>query len=447
MDQLVIKYRQRFALLASLLLQTLGRARKSRVTPSCGRQPLGRGHMSRYTALLLLMTILSACSVETKSMTEAAKLRAADGEANDYLGYSVSTDGVRAIVGAYGDDDRGTNAGAAYIFSTRNRKWSEEAKLLPVQASQNEQVGMAVAIDGEFAWVGSRGDIENGPQTGSAYLFRHFEDGWVQIARFRSHASNTDDQYGLSVASHKGWAVVGAYGDAEKGRDAGCVYVYKLENDVWQFSERIFAPKGKDTDYFGFSVDINGDRMIVGAFGDDTKGSRAGAAYVYRRRDEEWKLDVRLTASDGSKHDMFGHSVAISGNVAAVGAHGNDTLGRFSGAAYVFGRGQKGWRFLQKLEAPDKRANKYFGFSVDVSQKRVLVGARGDSHGGELQSGAAYLFARSGNKFAPGVKYVAQLASQLDFLGRSVAVSDGFGFAGTHGDDDAGSLSGSVYTF
>ena len=380
-------------------------------------------------------------------MPEAGKLRASDGDANDYFGYSVSTDGTRTIVGAYGDDDRGTNAGAAYVFVSRNRKWNEETKLLPIQASHNEQVGMAVAIDGDFAWVGSRGDIESGPQTGSAYVFRRFEDGWVQVARFRSRAAGSDDQYGLSVAVDGEWAVVGAYGDAKQGRDAGCVYVYRLMDDVWQFSERIYAPKSSDADYFGFSVDVSGDQLIVGAFGDDTKGNRAGAAYVYRQTSEGWKIDVRLIADDGAKHNLFGHSVALSGQIAVVGAHGNDTLGRFSGAAYVFGRTQRGWRQIQKLEAPDKRANKYFGFSVDISPKRILVGARGDSHAGELQSGAAYLFARTGSEFDSGVKHVAQLAKELDFLGRSVSLSDGFGFAGAHGDDDAGSLSGSVYSF
>jgi len=380
-------------------------------------------------------------------MAESAKLRASDGEANDYFGYAVATDGKRAIVGAYGDDDRGVNAGAAYIFTNRNRKWNEETKLLPVQAQPNEQVGMAVGIDGDFAWVGSRGDIETGPQTGSAYVYRLFADGWVQVARFRSHEVDSDDQYGLSIAVDGDWAAVGAYGDPTKGRDAGCVYLYQLENDSWQFRERLFAPRGNDADYFGFSVDISGNRLIIGAFGDDTRGNRAGAAYLYTRSAEGWKLDVKLVAADGDKHNLFGHSVAISGALAVVGAHGNRTLGRFSGAAYVYGRSQRGWRQIQKLEAPDKRANKYFGFSVDISEKRILIGARGDAPEGELQAGSVYLFSRAGNKYGSPTKLAAQLPETLDFLGRSVSISDGFGFAGTHGDDDAGSLSGSVYTF
>lgn len=401
----------------------------------------------RYAIVMILPLVAACTSVETKSMAEAGKLRAADGESNDYLGYAVATDGTRAIAGAYGDDDRGINAGAAYIFTNRNRKWTEEAKLLPVQARPNEQVGMAVAIDGDYAWVGSRGDIENGPQTGSAYVFQNFADGWVQIARFRSREWNSDDQYGLSIAVDGTWAIVGAHGDAGKGRDAGCAYVYKRENDVWQFDERIYAPQGSDADYFGFSVDVSDGRLIVGAFGDDEKGNRAGAAYVFVRTSTGWRAEVKLTAPDGGKHNLFGHSVALSGQVAVVGAHGNNTLGRFSGAAYVFTKSQRGWRMVEKLEAPDKRANKYFGFSVSASPKRILVGARGDSHGDTVQSGAAYLFPIAGGKIGTPIKYVAQLRAELDFLGRSVAVSDGFGFAGAHGDDDAGSLSGSVYTF
>ena len=404
--------------------------------------------MRRPAITLLLVTILGACtSVETRSLPEAAKLKAVNGEANDYFGYTCSTDGDRAIVGAYGDDDRGANAGAAYVFRIRNRKWTEEAKLVPLQATQNKQVGMAVAISGDFAWVGSRGDIERGPQTGSAYVFRRFRDGWVQVGRFRSHEQGADDLFGLSVAVDGEWAVVGAHGDPKHGRNSGCIYVYRLVNDVWSFVRRLYPPKGNDADYYGFSVDISEERIVVGAFGDDTKGIRAGAAYVYTLGADGWKLEVKLTAADGKKHDLFGHSVAVSGSAVVVGAHGNDTLGRFSGAAYVFSKTPRGWRLVEKLEAPDKRANKYFGFSVDISPKRILVGARGDSHAGTIQNGAAYLFARSGRKSAEPIKLIAQSPADLDFLGRSVSIADGFGLLGAHGDDDSGSMSGSVYSF
>ncbi len=396
--------------------------------------------------LLLFITGLG-CSPDSRPMAESAKLRASDGEANNYFGYVVATDGARAIVGAYGDDDRGANAGAAYVFAQTNHKWKEEAKLIPLQARPNEQVGMAVAIEGDFAWVGSRGDIEAGPQTGSAYVFRRFSDGWVQVGRFRSVNSDFDDQYGLSIAAGGNWAAVGAYGDPQRGHDAGSVYLYKLENDVWQFSEQLYAPRGGAADYFGYSVDISGDRLIVGAFGDDDRGNRAGAAYIFRRVADAWEPEIKLTARDGGKHNLFGHSVALSGKLALVGAHGNHSLGRFSGAAYLFVRSQRGWVMRQKLEAPDRRANKYFGFSVDISPKRILIGARGDSHDRILQAGAAYTFTRSGSKYGNPTKHIAQLSSELDFLGRSVAISDGFGLAGAHGDDDTGSLSGSVYAF
>lgn len=394
-----------------------------------------------------LIAFLVGCgAADTRTLPEADRLRASDGEANDYFGYAVATDGQRTIVGAYGDDDRGANAGAAYVYESRNGKWREEAKLIPLQARPNEQVGMAVAIDGDFAWVGSRGDIDSGTQTGSAYIFRRLDEGWVQVGGFRSLEPRSDDQYGLAMAVDGEWAAVGAYGDAKNGRDAGCVYLYRLRDEVWHFTERLYAPGATSADYFGFSIDISGDRMVVGAFGDDTKGIRAGAAFVYRRSGDAWTPEIKLLASDADKHNLFGHSVAISGSAVLVGAHGNRSLGRFSGAAYLFVRGRQ-WQMAEKLEAPDRSANKYFGFSVDLSSKRILIGARGDSRDGKLQSGAAYLFTRSGARVSKPVKLVAQLPSELDFLGRSVSVGDAAGFVGAHGDDDSGSLSGSVYTF
>ncbi|MEE2752616.1 MAG: FG-GAP repeat protein [Candidatus Latescibacterota bacterium] len=401
-----------------------------------------------YTLLCCILLVFSGCGQsKTKALAESAKLNASDGEPGDYFGYASSTDGTHAIVGAYGDDDRGENAGAAYVFSINNSKWQEDAKLIPLQAHPNEQIGIAVSISGDFAWVGSRGNVEQGLQTGSAYVFRKLDEGWVQVARFRSKAGNRDDRYGLAVSVDGDWAAVGSYGDARRGRDAGSVYVYQLENESWRLNSLIYAPKGKEADFFGFSVDINGDRLIIGAFGDDDKGNRAGAAYIYKQSKNSWQPQVKLTALDGDRHNLFGHSVSLSGDLALVGAHGNRSGGKFSGAAYVFGRTQKGWRQIQKLEAPDKRANKYFGFSVDISPKRILIGARGDSHNGLLLSGSAYLFNLYRKEFGVPTRYIAQLPESRDFLGRSVSITDDVGLCGAHGDDDAGSLSGSVYTF
>ena len=405
-------------------------------------------NLNRQLNRLVVSLLLVSCSGSYVqiSIDEEKKIIPFEIEAHDYFGFSLDLDKDQLIVGAYGDDDRGENAGAAYVFRHRTGRWVEEGKLLALGSGFNDQVGISVSVSGDFAFVGARGDIERGPQTGAAYVFRRMEDGWVQVGRFQSHDVDASDEFGLAVDVEGPWAVVGAHSDHELGRDAGAVYIYQLQNEVWQFHTRLLAPKGKPSDYFGFSLDLSDRSLIVGAFGDDSKGVRAGAAYIFRLIDDAWKLDVKLLAPDGSKHNLFGHSVALDDRLAVVGAHGNRVRGNFSGAAYTFARVATGWRFVQKLQAPDSGANKYFGFDVEATADRILIGARGDGQKGN-QSGAAYLFSRSGKSWAHTVKLIAEDGYGLDFFGRAVAIGPNVTAIGSHGDDDRGSMSGSVYSY
>jgi hypothetical protein len=100
--------------------------------------------------------------------------------------------------------------------------------------------------------------------------------------------------------------------------------------------QQLTASDGAESDNFGWSVSISGDYAVVGAYGDDDKGSASGSAYVFVRSGTTWTEQQKLTASDGASTDFFGHSVSISGDTAIVGADGNDDKGINSGSAYVF---------------------------------------------------------------------------------------------------------------
>lgn len=268
------------------------------------------------------------------------------------------------------------------------------------------------------------------------------DGSWTQTRWYRSSHSDTDDAYARSVDVEGDWAAVGAHGDSEKGRDAGAVYVYELRNETWGFHSRLLPPEGKPADYFGFDVSLFGDRLLVGAFGDDQNEIRGGAAYVFRRSGDEWKFEQKLLAPDGGRHQLFGHSVALTETHAVIGSHGYPSLGRFSGAVFVFRRTSKGWRHQTTLEAGDPRANKYFGFDVDASAGRILVGARGDAR----QTGAAYVFRRAGSSWTSRSKLISAEGRELDFLGRAVAVTEDLVLIGAHGDDTNGSMAGAVFT-
>jgi hypothetical protein len=136
-------------------------------------------------------------------------------------------------------------------------------------------------------------------------------------------------------------ALVGVYADDDKGDYSGSAYVFRWNGSYWLEEQKLLASDGAAEDYFGRSVSISGDAALVGADGDDDKGSGSGSTYIFRWNGNSWVEEQKLVASDGAADDEFGRSVSISGNAALMGVWTKDDKGANSGSAYVFKRVNK----------------------------------------------------------------------------------------------------------
>ena len=191
---------------------------------------------------------------------------------------------------------------------------------------------------------------------------------------------------------------------------------------------------------------ISGDTIAVGARRNDDAGSESGSAYVFNRSGATWSEQAKLTASDPAAGDHFGYYIAVEGDTLVAGARFNDDAGTNSGSAYVFTRSGTTWSEQAKLTADDAAAEDMFGIGVSVEGDTVVVGARGHDDDG-ADSGAAYVFTRSGATWTQADKLTAGDAAAGDMFGGSVDISGGNIVVGALGDDDAGSESGSAYVF
>jgi hypothetical protein len=209
--------------------------------------------------------------------------------------------------------------------------------------------------------------------------------------------------------------------------------------------QKLTASDGAAGDLFGISVAISGELALVGARRDDDNGESSGSAYVFERSGSVWSQVAKLTASDGVRAGFFGTSVAISGDLAVVGAFQNDD-GDNSGSAYVFDA-SAGWSEVARLTASDGALNDGFGGSVAISGDLALVGAFSDDDGGQLSSGSAYVFERSEGVWSQVAKLTATDAAESDQFGVSVSISGDLALVGAHVDDDNGDGSGSAYVF
>ncbi|MCP4702945.1 MAG: hypothetical protein GY862_39700 [Gammaproteobacteria bacterium] len=374
--------------------------------------------------------------------TQQQKLTAADAAADDSFGGVVALNGDTALIGASKDDDGGANSGSAYVFSRNGGVWTQQAKLFADDAAAYDRFG-PVALNGDTALVGALGDDDGGSKSGSAYVFARNGGEWAQLQKLTADDdATTNDLFGL-VALNGDTALIGARGDDDSGVDSGSAYVFARNSGVWTRQQKLTADDASADDRFGASVALSGDTALAGAYTDDVSGSDSGSAYVFTRNGKVWTQQAKLFADDATADDRFGGSVALSGDTALIGAPQDDDGGSDSGSAYVFIRGGGVWTLQQKLTADDASGDDKFGISMALSNDTALVGASGDNEG----SGAAYVFTRSGGVWTQQQKLIAADAAAYDRFGGSAALNSDTALIGTFADDDDGSNSGSAYVF
>ena len=260
-------------------------------------------------------------------------------------------------------------------------------KLIASDAEPGDYFGYSVAISGETVVAGAPYDSNSG----SAYIFRMTDGGAssVEVAKLTSADAAADDFFGHSVGIDGNNIVIGAPYNDDAGSYSGSVYVFRTTDGGATYGQvaNLTASDAAAGDNFGWSVAIDGSTVLVGAT--DHNGGR-GAVYVFRTTDSgaTYSQVVKLTASEAASGDEFGRSVAIDGNTIVVGTSYKESV-------YVFLTTDGGATYGQvaKLTAADVAAGDNFGWSVAIDGNTVVVGAYGDDDGG-ADSGSAYVSAR-----------------------------------------------------
>ena len=364
-------------------------------------------------------------------------------QAQSYLGISVAIDGEYAVAGANQFDSSFTDQGAIYVFP-RSKAWQNRLvlPLIASDAAANDRFGSSVAIKGDTLISGAPlNDLGPIVDAGSAYIFvRGVGDNWSQQAGpLMAIDGAAGDNLGTSVAVDGDTAIVGAPGD-DTGSvfNHGCAYIFQRSGTNWSQATKLLAPDLTANDNFGFAVDVHGGIAVVGAY---TKDGR-GAAYIFRRELGTFVFAQKLTAADSAAGDSFGVSVAVQGDGIIVGAFGKNA---FQGAAYVFVQAGTTWSQVAKLTAPDGAANHSFGRSVDISGSNAVIGAYGKSVGGQAIAGAVYCFTSlSATARGPWVyqaNYSPSPSASNQYFGYAAAISGATMVSGSSwADDKRGSL-------
>lgn len=265
-----------------------------------------------------------------------------------------------------------------------------ETKLIPTDLDSSEWAGKDVAIDGDWAALAVPRDIVGGQSCGAVQVYRHVAGGWSHFQKLRPLFLQEHDAFGTCVAIQGDLLAVGAVGDDDHFAESGAVYLYAWSGSAWQLTQTLYASDPSIIAAFGSEIEIDGDRMAIGARSAGTAGNRTGAVYVFVKQGGNWVFEDKLVASDGADGDHFGSTLDLHGDRIVVGALLHDALAPEAGAAYVFGRTGSTWSQLQKLTAFDGGLGDRFGRRVAVWEDRVVVSSPQDnalvSGGGSVYS-------------------------------------------------------------
>ncbi|MEI8026018.1 MAG: hypothetical protein WCI18_06700 [Pseudomonadota bacterium] len=386
--------------------------------------------------------------------SQVAYIKASNAEASDTFGASLALSGDTAIIAAYNEDSNQTtitnlttsstdntamSAGASYIYKRTGSTWAQQAYLKASNAEVNDYYGSAVAISGDTAVVGAFGEDSS------------------QTTITNGLTSSTDNT----------------------APNSGASYIYKRTGSTWVQEAYLKATNAGAFDYFGGTVALSGDTVIIGAYYEDSSqttitngttsstedtANAAGASYIYRRTSSTWSQEAYLKASNANAYIYFGTSLALSGDTAVVGAYGEassqttitngptsstDILASYAGASYIYKRTGSAWAQEAYLKASNADSYDYFGVKVALSGDTAVVGAYRESSNqttitngttssadnSAYQAGAAYIFRRTGSVWAQEAYLKASNSAAYDNFGGSVGISGDTAVMGANGED------------
>lgn len=391
-----------------------------------------------HTSLVAFFRATSVALVgaSTSLSQQQAYVKASNTGAGDDFGVSVAVSGDTLVVGADAEDsgssgnqadNSASSSGAVYVYVRSGGAWTQQAYLKASNIGASDQFGYAVAISGDTLVVGAPGESSsatgvNGNQSdnsagssGAVYVFVRGGTVWSQQAYLKASNTGSGDLFGLSVSLSGEILVVGAPGESssttgvngnqadDSASGAGAAYVFVRSGSAWSQEAYIKASNTDGLDGFGHAVSVSVDTVVVGAFEESSNANgvngnqadnsliRSGAAYAFVRTGTNWNQQAYLKASNPGLDYQFGFAVAVAADTLVVGSlfeasnatgvNGNQSSNSApdSGAAYIFARSGSTWSQQAYLKASNTEISDVFGICVAASSERVVVGASQES--------------------------------------------------------------------
>jgi|GEM_PF-660821 len=299
--------------------------------------------------------------------------------ASDFFGQAVASSFHLAAVGAPGDDDRGNFAGKVSVYERSGEVWVPTATLYAPDAAAGAQFGCAVVVDEGMVIVGASVASAGGIPTGRVYVFTCSANVWTVTQTIECPAPIYGDFFGDKLALSDTTLAIGSRGNRPNAiAAAGAVFIYERIGKQFTYQQRITAPTPQAQALFGYSLAISGDRLAIGTPFESSAGNTTGAAYVFRRIDGIWQMEIRYQGTNTPSR--FGGSVGISEDRLAVGAYSDAIDGYDAGAVFTY-RLSNAWNYESVIRPGYGSTRTRFGNNLALVGERLLISNKPDSGG------------------------------------------------------------------
>jgi len=316
----------------------------------------------------------------TTQFTDVCTLIPANAEVHALFGAAVAHHGDRMVVGAPKRLETGNEIGEVIVYDWDGSDYVEVASILDPSGARNTHFGTAAVLDGDALLVGASSADDC---AGRVYVFRRVGPTYVLSSTLKASDAAPNAHFGWSIAVDGDRMVVGAYTHATNGVCTGKVYIYRRTGDTWTEVGTLCAADAHKYDYFGWSVAVEGGRLVVGACAasNDQGGKvydQSGKVYVY-----DWDTSTsmyvevaRLTPTVPESHSWYGSAVAIDNETLVVGAIRGYAGLTDGGKVYVYTLAGDTCAETGVLYAPVNRGGASFGCSIALDGDTLVVGSK-----------------------------------------------------------------------
>jgi len=364
------------------------------------------------------------------TMSTERKLTASDGNAGDNFSYNISQDGSYILTSANQDNDLFSNGGSAYLYDARTL--AQIHKFTPSDATANGYFGAGIKTSGSYSVIGAHGADGATNDSGAIYVFDN-QDG-SELRKLFATDGDTNDFFGFSLYIDQDLVLVGSLLDDDNGSDSGSAYIFNYLTG--EEILKLTPSDGQAGDNFGSNVSLYNDIAVIGAYQDDDNGPDSGSVYLFNANTGE--EITKITPSDGAAGDNFGFPVDIDENYIAASAYSASN----PGSVYIF---DHDGNEIRKITSKRPIINGSFGSSLSIDNGLIAIGEQNGVNQVGDNTGAAYIFdIATGQEIT---KITSSDGNNADLFGNPVSLYNNQVIIGAVADDDNGSNAGAVYIY